>query len=261
MRGRGGLGGIHRMMQMNENVKRLGQQVEEKTLDELKKQIETFSSNLSDFASKHKEDIRKNPEFRKEFYMMCTEMGVDPLASKSIWNKTLNLSEFYYELAIQIISISLNIRDRVGSLIEVSEMKNYLTKVRKIDDISELDIIKAIESVSDLKCGFQIVNLSQNKKAVVTIPLHLSNDTNIIMEIAMENKGFITFHLFKAKNNNYDQESFELLISNLINKGLVWIDSTNSILSIDKENNSKITENYKSCKSFVIYWFPGLMTK
>lgn len=39
-----------------------------------------FKTNLEEFASKHKQEIRKNPEFRVQFQDMCATIGVDPLA-------------------------------------------------------------------------------------------------------------------------------------------------------------------------------------
>lgn len=62
--------------------------------------MESFSKNLEIFAVKYKNEIKFNPEFREKFYIMCQEIGVDPLASTSLWNKELNLNEFYYNLAV-----------------------------------------------------------------------------------------------------------------------------------------------------------------
>ena len=43
-------------------------------------QLDTFRKHLEIFASKHKNDIRKNGEFRGHFQQMCARIGVDPLA-------------------------------------------------------------------------------------------------------------------------------------------------------------------------------------
>lgn len=43
-----------------------------------------FKTNLEEFASKHKQEIRKNPEFRVQFQDMCATIGVDPLACKEL---------------------------------------------------------------------------------------------------------------------------------------------------------------------------------
>lgn len=47
---------------------------------QMSKQLDTFRTNLEEFASKHKQEIRKNPAFRVQFQDMCATIGVDPLA-------------------------------------------------------------------------------------------------------------------------------------------------------------------------------------
>lgn len=55
-------------------------------------QMEKFRENLEDFAAKHKNEIKKNPQFRKQFQEMCASIGVDPLASgKGEYKPYLNL--------------------------------------------------------------------------------------------------------------------------------------------------------------------------
>ena len=47
------------------------------------KQLESFKHYLETFASKHQNDIKKNPEFRKHFQKLCAQIGVDPLACRN----------------------------------------------------------------------------------------------------------------------------------------------------------------------------------
>jgi len=49
-------------------------------LVQLSKQVESFRSNLEEFAGQHREEIRRNPQFRSQFQQMCAAIGVDPLA-------------------------------------------------------------------------------------------------------------------------------------------------------------------------------------
>uniref|UniRef100_A0A8C6G763 Vacuolar-sorting protein SNF8 n=1 Tax=Mus spicilegus TaxID=10103 RepID=A0A8C6G763_MUSSI len=53
----------------------------EDQLAQMSKQLDIFKTNLEEFASKHKQEIRKNPEFRVQFQDVCATIGVDPLAS------------------------------------------------------------------------------------------------------------------------------------------------------------------------------------
>lgn len=43
-------------------------------------QVETFKKHLEDFATRHKNDIKKDADFRGQFQQMCARIGVDPLA-------------------------------------------------------------------------------------------------------------------------------------------------------------------------------------
>lgn len=56
----------------------------EDQLAQMSKQLDMFKTNLEEFASKHKQEIRKNPEFRVQFQDMCATIGVDPLACKEL---------------------------------------------------------------------------------------------------------------------------------------------------------------------------------
>ena len=250
MRGRGGLRGVSNQLKMNQNMKKKGEEMELKQIHDMTNQLAMFSNNLEEFGSKYRNEIRLNPEFREQFYMMCTDIGVDPLASKSLWNKTLNLSEFYYELAIQIITVSIALREKLGALLELNELKQILANHRKKDDISIMDIEKAISSVSELKCGFQIVKLSNSKRAVMTIPMQMSNETNIILELANQYNGCISYKHYKDKG---DYEFFENVMNSFITKGIVWID--------DLRNEIVSNSNSRDSQDCIVYWFPGLMNK
>jgi ESCRT-II complex subunit VPS22 len=223
MRGGMGLGGVYQQRKMQENYAKIGEQVEKESLQKLKEQLLSFSSNLEKFALKHKDEIKYNSDFREKFYIMCMELGVDPLSSTTIWNKNLNLTEFYYNLAIQIITISIALREKKGGLLEINELKAFLTDHRKSNDISNLDIQKAVESVSELKCGFQIIDL-KDSKAIVTIPMQLSNDTNILINIASEcrKKGCIGFS-FVYEKTGMSKNRFEVAIVKLFNKNYLKI--------------------------------------
>ena len=208
----------------------------------LAEQLASFTKNLEEFATKYKNEIQFNPDFREQFYTMCLEIGVDPLASISLWSKTLNLSEFYYNLAIQIITISMT----KGPLIEINELRKMLMNNMKTNDVSVMDIEKAIESVSELKCGFQIVTV-KNSKAVVTVPMEKDAAVDDIIKMASENDGWIGYSICYNKKG-MKQIEFENAIKTLLNHGVAWEDRQNFIKNETKNDN-------------IIYWFPGLNNK
>ena len=232
-----------KMMKMKKKViQQQNKQMSEEQNQKLGEQLAAFTKNLEEFAKKYKDEIQFNPDFREQFYTMCLEIGVDPLASISLWSKTLNLSEFYYNLAIQIITISMT----KGPLIEINELRKMLMNNMKTNDVSLMDIEKAIESVSELKCGFQIVTV-KNSKAVVTVPMEKDPTVDEIINLASENGGWIGYSICFNKKG-MKQIEFENAIKTLLNHGVAWEDRQNFIKNQTKNDN-------------IIYWFPGLNNK
>ena len=232
-----------KMLKMKKQViQQKNKEMSEEQNQKLAEQLATFTKNLEEFAKKYKNEIQFNPEFREQFYTMCLEIGVDPLASISLWSKTLNLSEFYYNLAIQIITISMT----KGPLIEINELRKMLMNNMKTTDVSLMDIEKAIESVSELKCGFQIVSV-KNSKAVVTVPMEKDAAVDEIIKMASENDGWIGYSICYNKKG-MKQIEFENAIKTLLNHGVAWEDRQNFIKNQTKNDN-------------IIYWFPGLNNK
>ena len=51
---------------------------------QISSQLDTFRVHLEEFARRHKNDIRKDPNFRGHFQQMCARIGVDPLACETL---------------------------------------------------------------------------------------------------------------------------------------------------------------------------------
>ena len=51
---------------------------------QISSQLDTFRIHLEEFARRHKNDIRKDPNFRGHFQQMCARIGVDPLACETL---------------------------------------------------------------------------------------------------------------------------------------------------------------------------------
>lgn len=70
MRRRAGLGAIQKQRLEQEKYKDKSNELQENQLEQMSKQLEFFKTNLEDFASKHKNEIKKNPEFRRQFQVL-----------------------------------------------------------------------------------------------------------------------------------------------------------------------------------------------
>ena len=97
----------------------------------MKQLLELFKTNLQEFASKHTQDIKRDPIFRMHFQNMCSQVGVDPLAShKGFWSELLGVGNFYYELAVQVAQICLATREKNGGLLDLVELERQLVVMR-----------------------------------------------------------------------------------------------------------------------------------
>ena len=58
---------------------------------------------------------------------MCAAIGVDPLSSsRGFWAEVLGVGDFYYELAVRVIEYCIANRSKLGGLIQLKNISNYL---------------------------------------------------------------------------------------------------------------------------------------
>lgn len=131
MRKRPGIGAIQKQRVEQERFRDKGNELQEISFEHMTNQMESFRTNLEKFASKHRSEIKKDPNFRRQFQEMCASIGVDPLASsKGFWSELLGVGDFYYEIAVQVIEVCLATSHRNGGLITLSELRQRLVKAR-----------------------------------------------------------------------------------------------------------------------------------
>lgn len=75
MRRRAGVGAIQKQKLDAEKFKDKGTEIQENQFEQMTKQMEFLKGNLEEFAGKHKNEIRKNPTFRRQFTEMCAAIG------------------------------------------------------------------------------------------------------------------------------------------------------------------------------------------
>jgi len=200
-----------------------------------------FRSNLEEFATKHREEIRRNPQFRAQFQQMCAAIGVDPLASsKGFWSKMLGVGDFYYELGVQIIEVCIAASHRSGGLMTMDKLREklVLSRGRNKQEISNDDILMAIRKLKTLGNGFTLIPLGDHtgRYLIQSIPGELTLDHTTVLQEA-ETQGYVSPSQLKAKLG-WESERVQRTLDYMITEGLAWID----------EQSSKDK----------LYWFPGL---
>lgn len=151
MRRKAGIGAIHRQKHEAEKFKDKGTELQDSQFEQMTKQMEVFRENLEDFATKHRNEIKKNAQFRRQFQEMCAAIGVDPLASgKGFWS-VLGIGDFYYELGVQVVEVCLASNHMTGGLMELDELRRRLIAARGKNaihqEISTDDILQATKKL------------------------------------------------------------------------------------------------------------------
>ncbi|KAI9340920.1 EAP30/Vps36 family-domain-containing protein [Obelidium mucronatum] len=220
-----GIQGLQQQQASKSHFERIGSELSQQQLQQLKQQLSVFKENLEAFSIKYRNEIRSNPQFRAHFQSMCASIGVDPLASnKGFWAEVLGVGDFYYELAVQIAEICIATREKNGGLIDMEDLKKYLEKTRgkNAQPISNEDIAQSIKSISALGNGFEIVTFG-SRKMVQSVPRELNKDYETIIAIAQES-GFVT-ESSVSQLLGWDSGRVESVLTKLLQDGVCWIDT------------------------------------
>ncbi|ENN76665.1 hypothetical protein HUJ04_009079 [Dendroctonus ponderosae] len=228
MRRSAGLGAIQKQKLEQEKYKYKRNEIQENQFEQLTKQLEFFKTNLEEFASKHKNEIKKNPEFRTQFQEMCASLGVDPLSSgKGFWS-VLGLGDFYYELAVQIVEVCLATNHKNGGLISLEELRTRLINARgkrkEHQEISEDDLRMAARKLKIFGSGFNVISYGQGRYMVQSVPGELSTDHSVILtEAAASNRAYVSVSYLRKKLL-WELARSQKALDSLVDQGLAWVD-------------------------------------
>ncbi|GMF35916.1 unnamed protein product [Phytophthora fragariaefolia] len=165
MRRRGvGIGAVRKKQEQAKQFSEVGEQLVEDNLAHVAAQLELFRANLQAFALQHKSSIKRDPDFRRKFQVMCAKIGVDPLASKKgFWSELLDVGDFYYELAVQIIEVGILTRPKNGGLIGMGDLLRLLAEKRgpAVQAPTDDDVKRAVKKLSVLGEGFQLIEMEE----------------------------------------------------------------------------------------------------
>jgi ESCRT-II complex subunit VPS22 len=237
MRRKVGVSAVTLKRDEKDKYSKIGKSLEENKIAAVKDMTVKFKTTLTEFAAKHKDRINSDPEFRHQFHKMCLSVGVDPLASnKGFWADILGVGDFYFELGVKIIQISVQTRSANGGIMSLAEMisklnANHNQKGGKHHHhlISSDDVMRAMEKIEVLGNGFQIRKFG-GKKMILSVPMEISNDFESLMTVAQQFQGMVSFHILSG-NYQWSTERFTLAIQPLLTEGIVWMDQYNGELS------------------------------
>lgn len=223
---RSGISGLKRDLQKQERMKETGKNLEKEKLEHVRQQMTLFREAIQKFAAKNKKKINDDPEFRRQFHIMCESIGVDPLASnKGFWGELLGVGDFYYELGVVIIQIGLQTRGENGGIISMNELLKRIkdTGVPSRQNATEDDVKRAIKKIEVLGGGFKTI-VMKGRTMVSLVPMEFNNDHQILLQDAQDLEyGGIVEQEF-ITNHGWSSERFHTIISPLLRDGVVWLD-------------------------------------
>jgi len=74
------MAGLMQKKKVETAKKELGSELDSSHKANMREQIASFQSRLESYLAQHKSQINRDPSLRTQFYQMCREMGIDPLA-------------------------------------------------------------------------------------------------------------------------------------------------------------------------------------
>ncbi|XP_045504583.1 vacuolar-sorting protein SNF8 [Colias croceus] len=229
MRRRAGVGAIHKQQLEREKYREKGTEIQENQFLQMQKQLEVFRENLEEFATKHKNEIKKNAQFRRQFQEMCAAIGVDPLASgKGFWS-VLGIGDFYYELGVQIVEVCLATNYKNGGLITLEELRTRLIasrgKAKKLQDITNEDLLAAVKKLKIFGNGFTVISIGKGKWLVQSIPGELNLDQTLVLQKA-SSLGTAWISISMLTNDlGWNETRAENAVNHMVKEGLAWVDT------------------------------------
>ncbi|TKY88962.1 hypothetical protein EX895_002203 [Sporisorium graminicola] len=258
-----GLAALDRNIHSNTAYNTLGNDLTASQLYELRQQLDLFSTSLRQFSSQHRNEIRKNAEFRHAFQKMCYSIGVDPLSSSTrssgglagLWSDMLGLGDWQYELGVQIIDVCVSTRNSNGGVIAMDDLIRRVTRLRTggassrpataasgkgkeaAPEITEEDIIRSIKMLAPLGCGYEVFSLGTgDQKMVRSVPRELDTDTMVVLGMLLSSSSaavdggelaFLTEDALVAgqKARGWTRDRARAVLENMsLREGMLWID-------------------------------------
>jgi len=245
-----GLTALDRHQQNAKSYLSLSSEIYASQLSSLQSQATQFRSALTAFSSnpRTRAAIRSDPNFRLAFQQMCISLGVDPLAGprSSAWVQKsgfgsaaagwaadllgLGLSDWQYELGVQIVDVCVSTRERNGGVIEMGELIRILSKLRGVDGgvVTEDDVIRSIKTLQPLGAGYQIVEVDagggHKTKMVRSVVKELDADQGVILALAQEEGGKVVEEMLVRRKGWTNDRAKVALENMLLRDGLCWLD-------------------------------------
>ena len=218
-----GLRRIEEKITQEAALKVKGSKLALQSLEDMSKKIRELHKELKHLESKYTADIKKNPDLAQEVMRLREELGL-PLAigiyevgqKPSLKSRLKGKDEYVNFLAVRILEIGKQTKQRTGGIISVSELILQLNDESKGIVVSIIDITKALELLTSNGLIHQIRQLA-GMKIVEFMDPQLTNEHQKILEIAAEEHGQISLTAL-IQRTSWSMERVDRSLNELIKK-------------------------------------------
>ncbi|KAH9260786.1 hypothetical protein BASA81_001253 [Batrachochytrium salamandrivorans] len=246
MRKQMGIQQIKKTEEVKKSYGEKGKLLQDAKLEHVQRSLETFRGHLELFASKHRDAIQEDAEFRRTFTLMCNQLGVDVLASNTgFWGELFGLGDYYFDLGVKIIAMGISTRGENGGILEISKICHRLNaqnernskalaraqatngsrdkNKKKPRVVLEEDVIRAVDKVANL--GTLRVGQVGHTKVLFTVPFEWNPDQILVLEFACEqaqNRGVSPAVV--GKRFGWLEDRANRALQQLAAESLCWLD-------------------------------------
>ncbi|WVW79272.1 hypothetical protein I302_101239 [Kwoniella bestiolae CBS 10118] len=257
-----GLSALSRQSIYTSSYSTLSSSISTSQITSLQSSLESFRELLIEFSMKHKKDIKDDPAFRHQFQKMCSSLGIDPLVGSSrssgsggVWGM-LGISEFEYELCVQLVDVCVSSRGQNGGLIRLDEVIRRVERLRSggkdrssitdvkgktnEGDVTEQDILRCLKILEPLKSGYTVHTI-QSTKYIRSVPSELNMDQSILLSIAATTGGRLNKREVRGQTGWGEDRINVGLRDCVMEHGLGWVDDQS--FAFDHLSGSGVVEN------------------
>ncbi|TFF89560.1 MAG: hypothetical protein EU549_00175 [Promethearchaeota archaeon] len=213
-----------------------------KELEVMLKSFKNLRSQLKEFENKYGDLIVESPEYQEKLKEIRSEIGMSEIPSEdlkakaSMVEKITGKGSFFNQLGIQILNMAKKKILETGGIMTLAEVVIMINEGRPKELVSAIDVVRAINILEKAEVITGIKKLDSGIKIVEFVPVELTPDQNILLNLASK-KGFITLEEIIMKTN-WSQERVERVLESLL-----------------QNNIAKEDISYATGKK---YYFPGL---
>ncbi|MHA1311974.1 MAG: EAP30/Vps36 family vacuolar-sorting protein [Candidatus Helarchaeota archaeon] len=223
-----GLREIEKDIELRAKIKKKSPEYMVKELELMLNSVKELRKQIEEFENKYGDLIVENPEYQEKLKKIRLEIGMSEIPSEkfkvkpNMIEKITGKGQFYNQLSVQILNMAKKKILETGGIMTLAEVVLMINEGRPNDVVSALDVIKAINILENADIIPGIKKLDSGIKIVEFIPVELTPDQSIILNLASK-KGYITLEEI-LMNTNWTQDRIERVLQTLIDNNIAKVD-------------------------------------